>query len=99
MALKKSKALENGVTGDYWRIKEVNIVYPSNVQVTMGLYLNSEARKSGKHPLIQESYSLNISGEPTRALVYEALKSLIVEIGTEEGMTTQPGFFADAENV
>ena len=96
MALIKQTTLSTGVTGEYWRITQVQAIYPDQAIVTVALYLDEEARKSKKSYLLLESYTLNLDGEATREKMYQGLKDMTVETMVDESMTTIPGFFSDA---
>ena len=87
MALQLSKEQPSGVTGDYWRIREVK-VSPSKVECTVELYKDSAARIANKaemevtiyvwegadHPC--EVADMDAVNENVYSLCYDKLKTL-----------------------
>lgn len=52
MALKKSKTLANGISGDYWRITLVSVNRVNKVVTyELSLYISKAARLAGAHAL------------------------------------------------
>ncbi len=59
MAFQKEKELNNGVTGDYWRILQRNSNFDRNDDVvTLQLYISQSGREEGHTPL-NESIQFN----------------------------------------
>ena len=65
MALKKSKTLRNGTTGEYWKITQISLDRTSrNVTYQVSLYLNKAARDSGCSPLdFKKTFSFTLTSE------------------------------------
>ncbi len=108
MALQKTKELASGITGNYWKILQVNIDYlNSTSHVTIALYVDEEARAAGKNPLAeQQSFnwqgeefpfgSSDLSAEDVNPLkvAYAKIKESVLDA---EGEKTN--FFGNAEDV
>lgn len=104
MALKKTKILSTGVSGEYWKIMSVDVQYPNTANVRLGLYLNKDARDSGKQPLLFEAFTLQFVGEADRTQLYTLIKQQIIineytDTNGNMAAETIPGFFVDAEDV
>lgn len=65
MALKKSKTLKNGTTGEYWRITNVSLDRNSNIaKYEISLYLNKTASDNKCSPLdLKKNYSFILTSE------------------------------------
>jgi hypothetical protein len=91
MALIKAKTLDNGVTGNYWKIISSFLEYPNKVWITIGLFVSKAIREQGKEPLETEQrfYDIDIN-DPTRQNYYALLKTSLkrlVEKKDENGNT------------
>ena len=83
MALNKSFEMKCGSVGDYWKVNSIEIdKVILDAKVTVGLYKDEDARKSGKTPMHLVSFHIEgdkcdeVSvGNNVTGLVYEWLKS------------------------
>ena len=94
MALLKTKTLDNGTEGNYWKIVRINTYYPlKQSEVLLGLYLNQEIREQGKPVLEIKTFSLNIpdlNGD-LRAQAYT-----LIEESKLDTQGKETNFFVDA---
>jgi len=59
MALKKPKALNTGVTAEYWRIVQLNTNFDRlDCVIDLSVYLNQAARDAGASPLYPYRHDL-----------------------------------------
>lgn len=79
MAMKKDIEFPSGVVATYHRIVRANVDYmtlpgKAVLHVEVGCYLNEQARRDGKQPIMFETVRMDIEGgEPTREAVYSIL--------------------------
>ncbi|WP_353861288.1 hypothetical protein [Azospirillum formosense] len=84
MALHKEINTEFGVPAAYHRVASVQIYYLDRCcDVYLSGYLSAEARGEAKSPMLSSQTRLSFDalglrgdGEPTRAAIYDALKSM-----------------------
>jgi hypothetical protein len=82
MAFQLDRELESGVLGNYWRIKSALVDCDGNptVAVYLNLYVNKDARDSGKSPVLTQAVVLSLLDVDMfysydfRACLYKALK-------------------------
>lgn len=89
MAFRKPIELETGVKADYWRVVEIQHNFKNRTtRIVLQLYLNEEARRSGKEPLpIYEQvffhpedheFGVDMADDLLKA-IYEHLKAVMSE--------------------
>lgn len=99
MAMKKDIEFPSGVVATYHRIVRANVDYMSVpgkavLHVEVGCYLNEQARREGKQPIMFETVRMDIEGgEPTREAVYNILSqpSRMVTAKQHVGFDPQTG--------
>lgn len=108
MAFSKTRTLPSGVTADYWRVNGLHLDFTSgSALVELGLYVDADARSTGKLPVEVQDHSLPIApfkeAGDARAIAYTVLKTPnpgIRVIENEDGSTTEEAteanWFADA---
>lgn len=84
MALQKDKELENGFTGNYWRLSSVHVDCDGSlmVSISMFLYKDRNARIQGKTPIFDSLIQIPLTSIDStysydfRACIYHKLKEL-----------------------
>jgi hypothetical protein len=84
MAMQLNKTLDNGVTGNYWKITNIRIDRMGlQITVDVRLWVSQSTRNSGLNPLEIDSYVLTGSDYTTAmaasnlvAAIYDYLKAL-----------------------
>lgn len=94
MALQKSKELDTGVTGTYWRVVQVFLHAGQPTEARVLLYKDAQARQDGKAPLTGLLYSWSGADDPCTvdamdasnpySLVYAKLKTLLEFSGAQD---------------
>ena len=81
MALNLPVTFPNGITADYWKVVGVSVDVPtSTVNLSVALYLDSEARTDGREP-IEVSQVGGISALPTlQALIFKSGGNLVAAV-------------------
>lgn len=59
MALQLDKELENGVIGNYWKIRAISLIAPDKLIISIDLYLSKAAQLAGKTLLDCSVFSYN----------------------------------------
>lgn len=84
MAFQKDLELENGFTGNYWRLSSVNVNCDGNliVSISMFLYKDRDARIQGKTPIFDHLIQVPLTSIDStfsydfRACIYHKLKEM-----------------------
>ena len=82
MALQLSKELDNGHTGNYWKVSKIDWTASDTAFVWVDLYKDSAARQGDKTPLKAERYKfdtftvVNLEANYIIEFAYNQLKSL-----------------------
>jgi hypothetical protein len=84
MAFEKSLELDNGFTGNYWRLSSVHVNCDANLMVSINMYLykNRDARVQGKTPIFDSLIQIPLTSIDStfsydfRACIYNSLKQL-----------------------
>ncbi len=114
MALQKSKETQFGISGNYWRIGQLNCNYDRvDAVCTILLYVDEASRLAGNQPV--DSFQIDLSGEfhdgtygdgddvmknISLKEAYKALKTLAQdEDDKTENKNDNLAFFADAIDV
>lgn len=102
MALIKNKELNNGFSGEYWRIIDISISYLSKYShITLSLYKDKLSRDNGLQPISVQNFDWEGDNFPfteeepqnERQIAYDKIKLPILD---EEGNNIN--WFSDAEN-
>ena len=84
MAFQKQQELENGFTGNYWRLSSVHVDCDGSlmVSISMFLYKDQDARIQGKTPILDRLIQIPLSSIDStfsydfRACIYHKLKEI-----------------------
>lgn len=84
MALIKSITTEIGISANYWKITQINILADRMVGVSVACYIDEQNRLDGYKPVLTRDYTIDISCEnpqinldnPIFAELYTYLKTL-----------------------
>jgi hypothetical protein len=84
MAFQKDQELENGFTGNYWRLSSVHVDCDGSlmVSISMFLYKDKDARIQGKTPISDRLIQIPLSSIDStfsydfRACIYHKLRDL-----------------------
>ena len=84
MALQKQQELENGFTGNYWRLSSVHVDCDGSlmVSISMFLYKDQDSRIQGKTPILDRLIQVPLSSIDStfsydfRACIYHKLKEM-----------------------
>lgn len=97
MALEKAKTLGSGITASYWVAEPRADAHNKKTNVLMRLYLDKNARDSGKAHLLRQQAGTMDSYLPTGDEVYAFVKASNMQ--EVDGEQVEQNWFADAEDV
>ncbi len=97
MALIQKTTLSSGVTGDYWKITNLEIDKISNfLSVTISCYLNKDTRDKGLNPFTSKKFILKLSTiDLSKNILDEVYKQIKISIA-ETDKFTKVVFFENA---
>jgi hypothetical protein len=99
MAIKKTKELTDGTSGEYWVAEVKNNMQTKKTEIRMLLYKDQATRDAGKLYMHKESVpsidGVYLSGEE----VYTAIKASRMSEDIEGEEAVEQNWFADAEDI